>query len=267
MASDSSSTTPSLFWPSVAIVALTVVIGVAISLVVPVPPFVVSFVAVVLSVTIVSFAARHAPDEPRSSRIDSSGKIRSPMQSVKVELAFPAEYDVRVPMELPGRSPAIEFAGGGGSRDGGVLVEVTGPSGDTWSGVVASAPPTVSAAHSGVYSTPAPGQLCVVARGEAYFIDAADPARYWRLEDAPIVDVRSVLDDGVLALATPWKVIGIDAQGVKWRTSRLAIDGIELGDFSDGWLRGVADPRDYESREFIIEVRSGYHRGGFPFPG
>jgi hypothetical protein len=191
----------------------------------------------------------------------------SAVNDITVELAFPADYHVRVLEELPAGSAAIEFARDGRVGDGGVLIEVITPMGEVWSGVVANAPESVAAAHSGIYATPAPGQVCVVARGEAYFIDTADPARWWVLEDAPVVAVRSAPSDGVLVLATPWKVVGVGADGVRWGTSRIAIDGIELGEVAEGRLTGTADPHDYESREFVIELSSGYHRGGFPFPG
>lgn len=52
-----------------------------------------------------------------------------------------------------------------------------------------------------------------------------------------------------------------------WRTSRLAIDGIALGEPAGGELVGVADPDDDEARGFVVELRSGYHCGGFPFAG
>lgn len=199
--------------------------------------------------------------------IASSVLILSALNDIAVELVFPAEYDVRVLEELPARSAAIEFARYGRVGDGGVLVEVISSADGVWSGVVATAPESVAATHSGIYSTPAPAQVCIIARGDAYFIDTANPARWWVLEDAPIVSVRSAPSDSVLALATPWKVVGVGPQGVKWRTSRIAINGIELGEVAGGRLVGTADPRDYESREFVIQLSTGDHRGGFPFPG
>jgi hypothetical protein len=191
----------------------------------------------------------------------------SAVNDITVDLAFPADYDVRALEELPARPAAIEFARTGRVGDGGVLIEVIAPTGAVWSGVVANAPESVGAGHSGIYATPSSGQVCVVARGDAYFIDTADPARWWVLEDTPVVAVRSAPSDGVLVVATPWRVIGVGPEGVKWRTSRIAIDGIEFGQVSEGRLTGTADPQDYEPREFVIELDSGYHRGGFPFPG
>lgn len=85
------------------------------------------------------------------------------------------------------------------------------------------------------------------------------------LEDAPIVAVRSAVNDGLLVLATSRRVVGVGADGVVWRTPRLAIDGIGLEQPSGGGLPGVADQRG-EDQEFVIDLRSGQHRGGSPFP-
>ncbi len=189
------------------------------------------------------------------------------VNDITVELAFAADYEVRVLEHLPATSTAIEFAREGRVSDGAVLIEVVTPTGDVWSGVVAKAAKSLAAAHSGVYSTPAPDQVCVVARGDAYFIDARDPTRWSLLEDTPVVAVRSAPTDGLLVFATPWRVVGVDYAGVKWRTSRIAVDGIRLEDVANGQIRGVADPHDQESRKFFIELSSGYHCGGFPFPG
>lgn len=189
------------------------------------------------------------------------------VDEIAVELAFPAGYDVRLLEELQGGGgPEHVFARDGRVVDGGVLIEVGG-AGGAWSGLVANAPESVSGAHSGVYSTPASSTLCVVARGDAYFIEADAPERWWMLEDSPVVAVRCAVAEKLLVLATPWRVVAVGEAGVAWRTSRIAIDGIALGGLAGGELGGVADPGDDEAEDFVVELRTGHHRGGFPFPG
>lgn len=190
-----------------------------------------------------------------------------PVENIEVQFGFPVGYDVQIVDELAGRGAVREFARDGRVVDGGVLFEVTPEAGEQWMGLVAYAPESVSAARSGIYATPVRTQLCVVARGDAHFIDAEDPEQWWVLDDGPVVAVRSAPAEGLLVFATPWKVIGVGADGVAWRTSRIAIEGISLGEVTDGELRGVADADDGESQDFVIELRTGHHRGGFPFPG
>lgn len=186
---------------------------------------------------------------------------------IAVELGFPADYEVRLMGDLPGRGGVDRvFARDGRAVDGGVLIEVAG-AGGAWSGLVANAPESVLSAHSAVYSTPSPSMFCVVARGEAYFIDAGVPERWWGLDDSPVVAVRCAFAERLLVLATPWRVVAVGDAGVAWRTSRIAIDAMALGEIADGQLAGVADPEDDEAQDFVVELRTGDHRGGFPFPG
>jgi len=182
-----------------------------------------------------------------------------------IELPFPAAYGVEVADEAPARGPVREFARDGRVVDGGVLIEVLAePEG--WAGLVANAPESVSAAHTGIYSTPSPHVVCVVARGDAYFIDVGDPGQWWALDDSPVVAVRAATDESLLIFATPRRVVAIGPDGgVAWRTPRLAVDGIQLGEVVAGKLTGVADPRD-DAEKFVIDLRTGRHEGGLSFP-
>lgn len=180
-----------------------------------------------------------------------------------IELLFPAGYNVRVLDELPGAGGVYEFARDGRIVDGGVIIEVVTERG-AWAGTVANAPHSVTAARTAIVSTPSPSVLCVVARGDAYFVAVERPERWWLLEDAPVVAICGAVADGLLVLATPRRVVAVGRDGVAWRTSRLAIDGIELGTPVGGEVRGIADPRD-DAEEFVVDLRTGRHVGGFEF--
>ena len=74
---------------------------------------------------------------------------------------------------------------------------------------------------------------------------ALDPPGSWcALEDSPVVAVRSAPGDGLLLLATPRRVVAVGDDGPVWRTPRLAIEGLHLGEQADGKLPGIADPCD-----------------------
>lgn len=184
---------------------------------------------------------------------------------MKIELGFPVEYDVQLLGELPAKNGVDhEFSRRGKIIDGGMMIAVVTGAG-RWAGLVASAPESLPAAEFGIYATPSPNVVAVVARGDAYFIDTKAPERWWALEDSPIVAVRSAAEHGLLVLATPWRVLAVGTDGVAWRTPRLSIDGISLREPADGALRGTADPQD-EAVDFEIDLRTGHHRGGFVFP-
>jgi hypothetical protein len=189
-----------------------------------------------------------------------------PVDDITVELTFPVVYGVELLAELPARDGTDHvFARAGRIADGGVLVDVVANDGE-WTGLVGNAPDSVTAAHSGVYSTPAPSMVCVVARGDAYFIDVEAPQQWWVLDESPVIAVRPAVSAGLLVFATPWRVVAADATGVRWRTPRLAINGMRLDEPVEGEIAGLADPDDDESRDFVVDLITGRHRGGFPFP-
>jgi hypothetical protein len=125
----------------------------------------------------------------------------------------------------------------------------------------------VGSPHTGIHATPARDKLLVVARGDAYLIDVGRPAIYEAVATGgPVVVVKPIGRERVLLLATPWTVTGIGRGGVLWTTRRLAIDGLRLDESRDGLVAGVADPNDLEPRDFVIDLRTGSHEGGTPFP-
>jgi hypothetical protein len=121
--------------------------------------------------------------------------------------------------------------------------------------------------HTGVHATPGRNRVLVVARGDAYLIDVGKPALYKAIATGgPVVAVKAITRENVLLLATPWTITGIGSDGVLWTTRRLAIDGLRLDESQDGLVAGVADPNDLEPRDFVIDLRTGSHEGGTPFP-
>jgi len=73
--------------------------------------------------------------------------------------------------------------------------------------------------------------------------------------------------DGVLLIATPQRVTAIDAGGTRWRTRRLAIDGIVLDRIEPGRMVGTADPGDGpNARSFSVDLLSGDAEGGYVEP-
>ena len=70
---------------------------------------------------------------------------------------------------------------------------------------------------------------------------------------------------GLLLVLTPWSMVAIDHQGIRWATDRIAIYGLTVDQVRDGWVSGVANPSDSEPRAFAIELDTGRVVGGNRF--
>lgn len=178
--------------------------------------------------------------------------------------AFPAGYEVEVLDAAP--DDALVFERRGSVRNGELAVEVSTEGGSRWRGVVRAGAPSVRGAVSGVFSTPAKTGLLLVARGDAVLIDVAEPDHFHIVDTGgPVVAVRPALEPALLLLASPWVITAVDESGVRWQTHRLAIEGVRMDEIEGARLAGVADPDDDESRDYVVDLRTGLHEGGVPF--
>lgn len=187
------------------------------------------------------------------------------MPATQLQLAFPHDYDVREITEIV--QPEVEkhfyFPGASehGGRDG-LLLGVTPRQGAPWSGTFAFGhyPPTTK---TGIYSCPDPQMLCVVAKGEAYFVKTDEPEKWGRVESTPIFDVRPILSKGLLIFSDFTTISAYGVKGRHWRTDRLSWDGIEITNLTAEYILGLAwDSPKQRHVEFCVEVQSGKHHGG-----
>jgi hypothetical protein len=175
---------------------------------------------------------------------------------------FPASYQVRQLDELPASAEVTDLCPAGRSGTGGLIFEVDPGDSDSWVGFAHPTSIGSRNAVTGLFSTPDPGRLCVIAQGAAYLVDVAIRQFVLISLSDPVTSVTSLTDVGLLLLATPWRVLAIGRDGPAWRTERLAIDGLRLDETRDSRLVGVADPDSPEPRDFVIDLLNGSHSGG-----
>lgn len=176
---------------------------------------------------------------------------------------FPAAYKV-VHREPSSADHEWLFGRSGASHVGARLTfEVVTDGGSRWAGAVALGENSVLRAVTGLYSTPNPTRLCLVARGDAYLIDVRDPNSGEVIHTGgPVVALRAVTAENLLLLSSSWHITAIGPSGVIWQTARLSIDGIRLDEVDGSRLAGVADPESEEPSDFSVDLRTGSHEGG-----
>jgi hypothetical protein len=119
---------------------------------------------------------------------------------------------------------------------------------------------------TGVYPTPSPAELCAVAGGYAYLIDATDPTRSTHLPLKPVTAILPAPEQNLLLFAGFHTILAWGTEGIAWQTTRLSWDGITLGEITNGTLQGQGwDLMTDREILFTVDLATGRHTGS-PFP-
>jgi hypothetical protein len=153
------------------------------------------------------------------------------------------------------------FASTEGGRDG-IFVEVCPEHGHPWQGTFAFGHVAPKGA-SGIFTTPDPLRVCVVAKGAGYFVSASEPTSWELVRVTPITDVRPVHAQGIIVFASFTDLVAYGRTGIKWRTKRLSWDNLKITEVTDNLIRGESwDIRSEAVAYFLVDLATGTSQGG-----
>ena len=94
--------------------------------------------------------------------------------------------------------------------------------------------------------------------GYAYIIDTTAPERFTMISYRPVMDVRAVVEAGLLLFVGHRSILAWGCEGQAWETERLSDEGVTVSGVENGVLRGtgwrmVAD----KEFPFAIDLRTG----------
>lgn len=116
---------------------------------------------------------------------------------------------------------------------------------------------------TGVWGCPRAEDLCAVAGGYGYVIDTTQPERSTMLPMRPVVEVKPLVEAGLLLFAGFHAVLAWDKNGIVWETARLSWEGIRLGEVAAGRLHGWGwEMRSDRELPFTVDLATGRHEGG-----
>ncbi len=112
---------------------------------------------------------------------------------------------------------------------------------------------------TGVWTCPHPDQLCAVAGGYAYLIDAVNPKAFEQVNYRPVLLVRAVPSHDLLLFGGHHALVAYGRDGRAWESPRLSWEGFEIGDISGNTLSGKGWDMMADSEvEFAVDLRTGY---------
>jgi hypothetical protein len=149
---------------------------------------------------------------------------------IQVDLAFPHNYEIQEPPELPGSGrsslPLYYFPrlGARPERDG-FWIHVIPANGKPWLGVFGGDGGTN---FTRVFSTPDPDRFCVIAQGEAFLVLAASPDQWKQIWRNLVTYACPVAECGLIVLATFDGLAALDRSGVAWENRSLCCDDLRV---------------------------------------
>ena len=148
-----------------------------------------------------------------------------------------------------------------GGRDG-VLVRICPDEGPPWLATFAFGE-FAPESPLGIFTTPDPHRLCVVAKGPAYFVSANDPTSWEEVCVTPVLDIRPIRNSEIMVFADFTQLVAYGATGMKWKTKRLSWDGLKIGEVTDTSIKGEYwDFRSDRVETFVVDLATGTNRGG-----
>jgi hypothetical protein len=181
-----------------------------------------------------------------------------------MDTTFPHSYECERLSETPRIAlPHYYYPGAStqGGRDG-VLAEIRPENGEPWLGTFAFGRIAPKGA-TGIFTTPSPHRLCVVAMGEGYIVSANASAAWEPVRATPIIDVRPIRAQGIIVFASFTELVAYGPTGIKWRTKRLTWDNLKITEVTDTLIRGeFFDIRSEATEGFVVDLATGVHQGG-----
>jgi hypothetical protein len=182
-----------------------------------------------------------------------------------MDTTFSHEYECEELAEMPQPEelPHYYYSGARarGGRDG-LLIDLRPEGGARWLGTFAFgriAPRGVS----GIFATPNPKRVCVVAKGAGYLVSTSEPTCWEPVSAVPVIDVRPVKTRGIIVFASFIDIVAYGAAGIQWRTQRLTWEDMRITEITDDSITGEFwDFRSEATGRFVVDLASGAHRGG-----
>jgi hypothetical protein len=114
------------------------------------------------------------------------------------------------------------------------------------------------AAPTGVWSCPDAAWMCAVSGGYAYLVNTRQPEEFAQVEYRPVLEVRSLKEQGLLLFAGHHSLTAWSANGQAWQTVRLSWEGVQITGVDGRWLRGLGwDLMTDKDVPFRVDLETG----------
>jgi hypothetical protein len=116
---------------------------------------------------------------------------------------------------------------------------------------------------SGLFATPSPTTLCVVAGGQGYWVPVLTPTDFLEIRCNPVKSVFAVPGRNIVVFASYTELTAYGPSGILWLADRLSWDGLTITEVTTRHVRGLGwdSPANCEV-PFVVDVDTGEFEGG-----
>jgi hypothetical protein len=144
----------------------------------------------------------------------------------------------------------------------GVYVRVVSPSAPPWFGFFAAGFESPQVTNA-VCSCPDPNWLCVVSGGYAYVVKSSDPRKWFRIEQNPVVELRTLTEQRLILFSGFTSITALGMEGILWATERISWEGVQITRIDGDTLHGLGwDAKSDREVPFAVDLKTGKHTGG-----
>ncbi|MEO6805347.1 MAG: hypothetical protein ABI209_04285 [Edaphobacter sp.] len=122
---------------------------------------------------------------------------------------------------------------------------------------------TDPAMPTGVFTCPDPDEICAVAGGYAYIIDATQPEHSNHIALKPVVEVQVLIAQELLLFVGFHAIVAWGRSGLAWESARLSWEGVRITGIDGSVLRGMGwNLMTNQEAAFSLDLLTGQHQGG-----
>lgn len=115
----------------------------------------------------------------------------------------------------------------------------------------------------GIWSCPNPHQICAVAGGYAYVVDADRPDNWMQIPYRPVTWVDAAPKQKLLLFASFHSLWALGVEGRAWETGRLSWEGLRVTRIDDRQVHGLGWDLETDLEvPFTVDLATGRHTGG-----
>ncbi|WP_097459092.1 hypothetical protein [Mangrovitalea sediminis] len=116
---------------------------------------------------------------------------------------------------------------------------------------------------TGLFATPNEKVICVVVKGQGYWVPINAPMQYEVIPSSPIKEVLSIPESNVVVFVDFVRLTAYGRAGLTWQTPDVSWDGIKVVGIDQNIIRGIGwdAPKNCDA-PFIINADDGKCEGG-----